>query len=84
LVFPFPSLDRGDESVSSAGYSLDESRIGGGITQGLAQFVNGGVQAVIEVYERVARPEALLQLLARDHFSGVLKQNGQDLKWLFL
>jgi hypothetical protein len=39
---------------------------------------------MVEVDERIACPEFLLQLLPRNGFSGPLEQHGQNLKGLIL
>ena len=77
-------MDRSDKAVSAAGDCLDKTRAGGGISEGLADLVDGGVQAVIEVDESVGGPELLLQLLAGDDLAGAVEQESQDLERLSL
>jgi len=62
-----------DEAISTAGQRFDVARAGRGISQGFAHFVDGRVQAVIEVDERIGGPEFLLQLFAGDDFSGTFQ-----------
>jgi hypothetical protein len=53
-----------------------------GVSQRLAQLVDGRVHAVIKVHERVRRPEPQSQLFARDHLTRPLEQHGENLEWL--
>jgi hypothetical protein len=39
---------------------------------------------VVEIHERVRRPELFLEFLTSYDLARVLKQQGQDLEWLFL
>ena len=66
-----------DEAVSAATSGGDEARILRVVRQGLAQLVDGSVQAGVEVDEGVRRPEALAKLVARNHFSGPLQEDGE-------
>src|SRR5450631_3372497 len=56
----------GYEAVSLAGDGLDEAGLGGIVAQGLADFPNRGVDAVLGIDEDVLAPEALDDFLARD------------------
>ncbi len=76
--------NRGDEAVSVARNSLDVSRTFGGVTERPADFAHGRVQAVLEVYERVAGPDGLAQILAADQMIRSLDQSPKDLKGLVL
>src|SRR5882762_5979018 len=66
------SIDRGEKAVAATRESFDEARIFSGITQGVAQALDGGIQAVIEVHESVRRPQPASQLLPGDHLAGLL------------
>jgi hypothetical protein len=46
----------------------------------LAEFVDGGVQAVVEIDERVGGPEAVTELLPRDHFARPFEKNLKNVK----
>ena len=78
------SLHRGDETVSAAGEGFDVARAGSRVSESFAHLVDGGVQAVVEVDERVGGPELLLQLFARDDFAGTFEQQRQHLEGLSL
>jgi hypothetical protein len=73
-----------DEPITSARKRLNENRRFGRFAQRIAQPLNGGIQAMIEVYEGVRRPELAAELLPGDEMSRIFKQCGQYLKWLFL
>ena len=49
-----------NEAVAAAGQGFDVAGAGGGIAEGLANFVDGGVEAVVEVDEGVGGPKLLL------------------------
>ncbi len=49
-----------------------------------ASAADGGIEPVVEIHERVGRPELLANLLARDQFAGALQQHDQDREWLVL
>src|SRR6266849_888652 len=78
------SICVGDVAVTATGQRLDESRRISGIVQRLTQAVDGVVQTVIEINERVVRPEHLAEFIARDHVSGMFQQHRQNLKRLIL
>ena len=63
-----------NESIAAAGKSFDESRTRSGVSQHFAQFVYGGVKAVVEIDEGVGRPKFIAQFFTRDHFAGMLEQ----------
>ena len=72
-----------DESVAAAGQSLDEPRHIGRVPERIAQPANCGIQAVLEIDERVFAPKSLSQILARDQVAGMLQQRFENLKRLF-
>ncbi len=78
------AVDGGDEAVSPPGQGFDEARARCGIAQRLADLVHRGIQAVIEIDKGVGRPDLFAQLIARDHFTGILEQRREDLKRLLL
>src|SRR5215470_16465555 len=70
-----------NETIASPRYGLDESGIFRRVAQRLSDFVDGGVQIVIDVNEGV-RPQTLLKLLPRNHGAWLLQQNRQHLERL--
>jgi hypothetical protein len=73
-----------DKSVSAARDGLDPARALAAIPKHLPKFVNGPIQAPIEIDERVGGPEPLLKLFPGYNFSRPLEQKQQHLKWLLL
>jgi hypothetical protein len=78
------SRDRSDETISALGESFDEAGIVGFVREGVAEFVDGGVEAVFEIDEGVFGPEAFLELLAGDDNAGLLQKDGEDLEGAIL
>src|ERR1051326_146732 len=72
------------KTIAALGDSLNVFWAGGGVAQYITQFDHRGVEAVIEVHERVLGPEALSQLFPRDNFLGAFQQRDQHLKRLQL
>jgi hypothetical protein len=72
------------KTVSAASECFNEAGIFGGITEGVAQALDGGVQAVVEIHEGVGRPEPAPQLFPGKNFTGTLEEHGQDLERLLL
>ena len=56
--------------------------LGGQIAECFAKLIDGGVQAVIEVHERIFAPKPQPHLLARHQFRRSFQQHHQNLKWL--
>src|SRR5947209_19926035 len=77
-------LHSADEAVTSTRQRFDESRLLSRFTEGLAQFLNGRVQAVIEIDKSVGGPKTFAQLFAGNYVSRAFQQNGQDLARLCL
>jgi len=75
-------LDLGDEAISAAGECLDILGVFGRVAESIAELVYGGIQAMIEVNEGVARPKLGPKFLARDQLPGTLNQDRKNLKWL--
>jgi hypothetical protein len=67
-----------NKPVSAARNRFDVSGDASGIVQGFAEFVDRGVEAVIEVAESVSRPEEVAELFASDEMAGILDQEGED------
>jgi hypothetical protein len=78
------AVDRSNETIAIARNGLDESRAIGGIAKRLPQLSDRGVQAVVEADERVCRPEALPQLVARDDGTASIQEQGERVEWLVL
>src|SRR5215470_2937884 len=76
--------DRRNEAVATARQGFDKTRIVGRIAECFAQFVDGRVQAVVEVDERIRGPVVVAQLFPGHHFAWPLQQDGKDVKRLFL
>jgi hypothetical protein len=57
-------LNRSNESVSAAGERFYEARFLGRIAERRPKPFNRGVQAVVEIYEGIVRPESPLQFTA--------------------
>src|SRR5262249_17301762 len=73
-----------DKSISAARNGLDPTRALAGVPEHLPKFVNGSIQAPIEIDERVGGPEPLLKLLPGYYLSRPFEQKQQHLKWLLL
>jgi len=75
--------DLGKETIAATGNGLNEARVLRRIAQRFTDLVDGFVEAVIKVDDRLA-PKFLTQLLTGYQLSGFLKQYRQDLKRLLL
>jgi hypothetical protein len=72
------------KTVAAASESFNKAGIFGGITKGVAQALDGGVQAVVEIHKCVSRPEPAVQLFPGNDFTGTFEEHGQDLEGLLL
>lgn len=63
---------------------LDKTVLLGIVPQRFPQFLYGVVQAMVEIYKCVRRPDSLLKFFASHYFAGVLQQNLEDLEGLNL
>ena len=72
--------DGSDEAVAAFGESFDEAGVVGFVGEGVAEFVDCGVEAVFEVDKGVSGPEAFLELFAGDDQAGVFQKDGEDLE----
>ena len=64
--------------------SFDEAWVVGGIPQGFAQALDRIVQPLIEINERVSRPDPPSYFLPGYHFAGTFQKDLQDLERLIL
>ena len=71
--------DGRDEPIAAPRECLDEARVIRGVGQRFAQPLDGGVHPVVEVDERVVRPEPLPQLVASDQLAGAFQQALENL-----
>ena len=75
-------VDGGDEAVAAAGEGFDEAGVGGLVAEGLAEAVDGGVDAVFVVDEGAVGPELAGDLLAGEEFAGAAEEQAEDLEGL--
>lgn len=76
------SVDWADKAISSPVQGLDKPGVVGIISQRLTQLLYRGVQAQVEIDERVLRPKALPQFFPSDDLIGAFQQHDQNLKRL--
>jgi hypothetical protein len=72
------------EPVATARHSLYKRGILSGISQGIAQAPDRGIQAVVEVDIGIGRPEAVAQFLPSNDLAGAVQKFGEYLKRLLL
>src|SRR5690349_18041554 len=75
---------RSEEAISALGNGLDVAGVLGIIAKRLPQFANGHTEAAVEVDKRIVAPDAMAQVVAGDHLSGVFQKNDQKPEWLLL
>jgi len=75
-------FDRGDEAVAAAGEGFNEARVVGGVAEDLADAVDGGVDAVVEVDEGAVGPEGAGDLVAGEDLAGALEEQKEKLEGL--
>jgi hypothetical protein len=73
-----------NETITALGKGFDEARLIRLVVQGLAQFLDGCIEAVVEIHERVFGPKPLAKLFSSDQLAGLLQQDGQYLQRLIL
>ena len=66
------------------GNGLDVAGVLGIIAKRLPQFANGYTEAAVEVDKRIVAPDAMAQVVAGDHLSGIFQKNDQKPEWLLL
>jgi hypothetical protein len=67
--------DRSEEPISPAWQCLDKARIIGTVSEYLTNLIYRFIQTVLEINERVLRPELIVQLLAGDHLTRFIEQS---------
>jgi hypothetical protein len=77
-------VHRRDKPITSPRHGFHKTGVVSGISEGFADFVNGLVEALIEVYERVGGPDLLPQLFSSDDLSRTIEQGANDLERLVL
>jgi len=74
----FGGVRRGEEAIAAPGEGLNEPRVGRRVPECLPQLVDGGIEAVIEVDERVGRPQRLAELLPGHDLVGPRQERDED------
>jgi hypothetical protein len=77
-------FDLCEETVAAAGNRFHKAGAAGGVAQGLADFVYGFVEPVVEIHESVCGPNLLLKFLSAHHLPSVLQKHDQHSERLFL
>jgi hypothetical protein len=72
----------GEESVATAGEGLDEAGVAGGVTEGFADAVDGGVEPVLVVDEGTVGPEGAADFLACEQSAGAVEEQEEYLEGL--
>ena len=76
------AFDGGDEAVAAAGQGFDEAGAGGGVAEGFADAIDGGVDAVFGVDEGAVGPELAGDFFAGEEFAGAVEEQAEDLEGL--
>src|SRR5690242_17823932 len=76
-------FDSSEKAVSATRDGFYIPGLTGGFRQGIAQPLDGRIDAVVELHDGVVRPQPEPDLLAEHHFAGLFEQEKQDLKRLF-
>jgi len=71
-----------DEAIASARECLYVSRRIDGIRESVAEFVDSGVEAVIEIHESVGRPKFGAKLFTSDEAARCGEENHEDIEGL--
>ena len=77
-----PRRHRHQEPVAAARQCLDEPWRVGGIAQRLTNLADAEVQPLLEVHERVAAPDVIADLAARDHLAAAAREELEHLERL--
>ena len=76
-------MDRSNESVAAAGESFDETGIGGGVSEGVAEFADSSVEAFFEINEGWA-PELFAELFPGHDLARAFGQEDEKAEGLLL
>lgn len=77
-------LHGADETIAAAWDGFDVTRSVGVVTQHATEFLDGGVEGVVEIDERVLGPDALAKLFASNQYSRFFEKRRQYLERLTL
>src|SRR5215467_11719203 len=80
--FDFHPLHGNFPSIATSGERLDVLRAVSWVAECLPQLLDGGIDAVVELYDSVVRPELLANLFPQHHFPDIFQQQRQDLDGL--
>src|SRR5262249_11481130 len=67
-----------DEAVASTRDRLDKARLIGRLAEGVAQFLNGRVDAMVELDDGVVRPQSQPDLVAQHDVAGMIEHHDQN------
>src|ERR1700684_3798321 len=76
-------FDGQHQSIATPRQGLDVPRIIGGISQGAPEGLYRRIDAVVEIDDRIIRPQPALDFLAGDDLAPTFKEHPQNLKYLF-
>jgi hypothetical protein len=76
----FLPFDRGNELVTATANRSHEAGPVGVVVEGLTEFVDGSVQAVVKVHEGVGGPESVTELVPLDHLARTFQKNLKNVK----
>ena len=69
------AFDGSNEAIAAASEGLNEARTAGRISEGLANAIDRGVHAVIEIDEGAVGPELPRDFFAREQFAGPVEKH---------
>jgi hypothetical protein len=72
----------GYEAIAAAGEGFDEAGAGGGVVEGFADAVDGGVDAVFGVDPGAVGPEVVGDLVAGEELARTFEEQAEDLEGL--
>jgi hypothetical protein len=75
-------LDSSNKAVAAARERLDPTRAVGGVVESVAEAIDGGVEAMLEIDKGVRGPKQGAELLASDKVTRVVQQHLKNLKGL--
>src|SRR5262249_11674219 len=75
-------IDWRDKAISPPVERLDKARVVSVVAERLPDAANGLVEALLEIDERIERPQLFLQLLTSNHLARPLQQQGEHIQRL--